>query len=287
MISLLSKKFLKSFSYYLFIWNIDYKNDCGMEDLMLRLKRIMNNPMGIFLLIFFIFLFLFIASYFSKSTLTYFNGSKKAPIYSVDTQEKKVAITFDSNWGEDNTEEILEILDKYNVKATFFLVGKWIDDYPEKAERLFKKGHELGNHSNTHADLTRVSKTRIIQEIQLGDNKIMNITGEFPKLFRCPSGAYNDLVVDTIQENNHYCIQWNVDSIDWKEQGSDIEYNRVIKKVKPGSILLFHNNAKYTPKNLSRIIENLQNQGYTFVKVGDLIYTENYYIDHLGNQISK
>ncbi|WP_396276461.1 polysaccharide deacetylase family protein [Haloimpatiens lingqiaonensis] len=166
---------------------------------MSSLKKIRNNPLGIFLIIFFVFLILFIITYFLKSKATCFNTGKKIPIYSVDTKEKKVAITFDANWGEDNTEEILKILDKYNVKATFFLVGKWIDDYPEKAEEIFKRGHELGNHSNTHADLTKVSKGRITQEIHLCDSKIMKITGELPKLFRCPSGAYNDLAVNTVE----------------------------------------------------------------------------------------
>lgn len=221
----------------------------------------------------------------TKDKGVFFNEKRKVPIYSVDTKEKKVAITFDSNWGDDNTKEILDILDKYHVKATFFLVGAWIDDFPDKAKEIHKRGHEIGNHSNMHPDMTKVSKSRMMQEIQIADNKIMKITGTMPKLFRCPSGSYNDQVIKTVEETNHYCIQWNADSIDWKGQGADIEYNRIMKKVKPGSIMLFHNDGKYTPQNLPRIIENLKREGYEFVEVSKLIYKDNYHIDHSGAQV--
>jgi peptidoglycan/xylan/chitin deacetylase (PgdA/CDA1 family) len=115
----------------------------------------------------------------------------------------------------------------------------------------------------------------------------MKVTGESTKLFRCPSGAYNDLVVETVNSNGYHCIQWDVDSIDWKAQGADNEYDRVMRKVQPGSILLFHNDGKYTPETLPRIIEDLKAKGYSFVKVGDLIYKENYYINNQGKQIKK
>lgn len=217
-----------------------------------------------------------------------FNSSnRKIPIYSVDTKNKKVAITFDVSWGTDNTNKILEVLDKYNIKATFFLVGGWIDENPDKVKIIHEKGHEIGNHSDKHPDMTRISREKIIQDIDINDAKIRNLTGEGTKLFRCPSGSYNDIVIQAVKDTGNYCIQWDVDSIDWREEGADLEYNRVINKVKPGSIILFHNNAKYTPDNLSRIIEKLKKQGYEFVKVGDLIYKQNYHMDYNGKQISE
>ena len=227
------------------------------------------------------------ASIFFKSKGVFFDTGRKLPIYSVQTEEKNIAITFDVNWGNSNTKKILDVLDKYNIKATFFLIGNWIDDFPEEVEEICKRGHEIGNHSNSHPDMTRISTEDMIKEISIADAKIMKVTGESTKLFRCPSGAYNDLVVETVNSNGYHCIQWDVDSIDWKAQGADNEYNRVMRKVQPGSILLFHNDGKYTPETLPRIIEDLKAKGYSFVKVGDLIYKENYYINNQGKQIKK
>ncbi|MCM8711630.1 polysaccharide deacetylase family sporulation protein PdaB [Clostridium sp. SYSU_GA19001] len=212
---------------------------------------------------------------------------KKVPIYSVETKDKKIALTFDLSWGNDNTSKILDILDEYKVKATFFLVGAWIDDNENLVKDIVKRGHELGNHTNKHPDMTKISKEKMLQDIMSCEAKIIAISGQSTKLFRCPSGAYNDLVIETVQNAGYYCIQWDVDSIDWKEHGADIEYNRVIKKTKPGSILLYHNTAKYTPETLPKVIKKLQEDGYSFVKVSDLIYKNNFYIDAAGKQISK
>lgn len=215
------------------------------------------------------------------------SNNKALPIYSVETKDKRVAITFDVSWGEDNTDKILDILDKYHVKATFFFVGGWIDMYPDKLKEIYDRGHELGNHTDRHPDLTRITREKIIKEIAVNDAKIMKITGFEPKLFRCPEGAYNDSVIKTIEDTGHYAIQWDVDSIDWKEEGADLELNRVLKKTKPGSIILFHNNAINTPLNLPKIIEYFQKNGYEFVKVGDLIYKDNYYLDYSGKQFKN
>jgi len=220
-----------------------------------------------------------------KHTGVFFRVDRKVPIYCVETQEKKVAISFDASWGEDNTSQILDILDKYNVKTTFFVVGAWVDQFPDKVKEMSSRGHEIGNHSNKHPDMTQISKSKIIEEIAMTDAKIRGITGVGTNLFRCPSGTYNNLVVETVEATKHYCIQWDVDSIDWKANGAAIEYNRVIKNVKPGSIILFHNDGKYTPENLPKIIEKLKNEGYTIVKVSELIYKENYHIDPAGKQI--
>ena len=212
---------------------------------------------------------------------------RKLPIYSVDTKEKKIALSFDASWGDDKTDNILKVLDKYNVKATFFVVGAWIDQYPDKLKTIYEKGHEIGNHSNRHPIMTTISKDRMISEIAITDAKIMSITKQATTLFRCPSGEYNNLVIETVEDTNHYCIQWDADSIDWKAEGAEIELDRIIKKTKPGSILLFHNEAKYTPENLPKILEYLKGEGYEFVKISDLIYKNNYYINGQGKQIKK
>lgn len=222
-----------------------------------------------------------------KTKGVFLGVERKLPIYSVDTKEKKIAISIDVSWGNDRTDNILKVLDEYNVKATFFIVGAWIDQYPDKLKAIYEQGHEIGNHTNKHPIMTTISKEQMINDISIVDAKLLSIIGQGTTLFRCPSGEYNNLVIQTVEATNHYCVQWDVDSIDWKEQGAEIEYNRIVKNTKPGSILLFHNNAKYTPENLPKIIEFLRDQGYEFVKVSDLIYKNNYYIDYTGKQIQK
>lgn len=219
-----------------------------------------------------------------KASAVFSKNNKRIPIYSVGTSEKKVAITFDSSWGINNTIEILDVLDKNNVKGTFFLIGVWVDKYPNETKEIFKRGHDIGNHSNSHPDMKYISKEKIVQDISIAEAKIIKITGEGTRLFRFPSGSYNIDAVEAVESTKHIPIQWDVDSLDWKEQGVDIEYERVIRKTRPGSIILFHNGAKYTPETLDKTIKELKSQGYQFVKLSDLIYKNDYTIDNNGKQ---
>jgi peptidoglycan-N-acetylglucosamine deacetylase len=221
--------------------------------------------------------------YNHQNVSVFFNGHRELPIYSVNTKEKKIALTFDV--GDESTIKILNLLDKYNIKATFFLVGSWIDRYHEEVKEIDKRGHEIGNHSNTHPDMTKLSSSEIVKDISINDAKVLSLTSKIPVLFRCPSGAYNNSVIETVKTTGHICVQWSVDSIDWKALNAENEYERVVKNVKPGSIILFHNNGKYTIDNLPKIIAYLKKQEYNFVKVSDLIYKDNYYIDYSGKQI--
>ncbi len=216
---------------------------------------------------------------------TFIKTNKKLPIYSVETKEKKVALTFDTSWGNDYTMQILDVLQKYNVKATFFLIGKWVDDFPDDVKAIYSRGHEIGNHSNSHPDMTALSRESILNEIDTTDIKIFQLTGQVTKLFRCPEGKYNDSLIKTVEDSGRYSIQWDVDSIDWREMDKNSEYQRVVNKTRSGSIILFHTNARYTPDNLARVIEKLQKDGYEFVVVSDLIYKYGYHLDNYGKQI--
>jgi len=206
------------------------------------------------------------------------------PIYSVDTDEKKVAISFDAAWGDEYTEGILDILDKYNVKTTFFLVGFWVDRYPDMVKKIHERGHEIGNHSSSHPHMSRLSREQIIQELKETSKKIYNITGKKDFLFRPPFGDYNNLLIKTAEETGYYTIQWDVDSLDWKELGVAPVIDRVARNIQKGSIVLFHNNAKYVLDYLPLVIEKLQKEGYEIVPISELIMKENYYIDHTGRQ---
>lgn len=219
------------------------------------------------------------------------NITEDQPIFRVDRSDKAISLTFDINWAEtEYLYNILDVLDKNNVKGTFFIMGGWVNYTPENKEKLIKiyeGGHEIGNHSYIHPIFTKVGEDRIKEELSKTDKIIEETIGVKPTLFRFPSGEFNKQAFNTVTELGYKCIQWDADSVDWKQVSLDSEYDRVIKKVKPGSILLFHNNAKYTPENLERIIKKLQGDGYKFIPVGELIYSENYYINDQGEQIKK
>lgn len=227
----------------------------------------------------------------NEKLLNVFVSEKKLPIHSVNTKEKSVALTFDVNWAEkEYLNDILNIMEKYNVKGTFFVMGKWVNYPKENADKLkliYERGHEIGNHSYIHPNFSKISPDKIENEIKKTEETIKEITGEETKLFRFPSGDYNNLSVEKVLELGYIPIQWDTDSVDWKQDGEQIEYDRVIKKVKPGSIILYHNNAKYTPKNLEKLIKKLKDDGYTFKKVGEMIYKEDFYIDLNGIQNKK
>lgn len=187
-------------------------------------------------------------------------------------------------WGNEDTSQLIDILAKYDVKATFFVVGDWVDKYPESVKQLSDAGHEVMNHSNKHPHMPELSQEKMRAEITECNNKIEAITGVKPILFRAPYGDYNNETIKTIRECGCYPIQWDVDSIDWKDIEADQITKRVTSKVKPGSIVLFHNAAKHTPEALPQILEKLKSDGYSIVPISQLIYADNYTIDSTGRQ---
>ncbi|MBR2915992.1 MAG: polysaccharide deacetylase family protein [Clostridia bacterium] len=215
------------------------------------------------------------------------NAERDLPIYCVQKAEddKVISISFDAAWGNEDTEKLIEILDKYKVKTTFFVVGSWVDKYPESVKQLSDAGHEIMNHSNSHPHMTSLSKEQMIEEATKCDEKIKKITGKKPTLFRAPYGDYDNAVIGAMRESGHYTIQWDVDSLDWKNLSAQEITERVTSKVKPGSIVLFHNAAKNTPEALPVILEKLQKDGYKIVPISELILKDNYKIDHSGMQI--
>lgn len=231
--------------------------------------------------------FLIINGLYNIKSLPVFNQNKELPIYSVGTEEKKASITIDAAWGDEFTVNILDTLDEYDVKATFFLVEFWAEDYPHQVKEIHKRGHEIGNHSSTHPDFTTLSKEEMTQEITTTDEKITELTGVKPSVFRPPYGAYNNSVIETLRNLDYYTIQWDIDSLDWKELGVEPVVDRVIKNVKNGSIILFHNNAKYIKEYLPIILDRLTEDGYDLVPVSELIYKDNFQLDNSGRQIYK
>ena len=208
----------------------------------------------------------------------------KLPIYSVNTEEKICAVSFDAAWGAEDTDLLIEILAEHNVKATFFVVGEWVDKYPDEVKKISEAGHDIMNHSDTHPYMTKIDNITFINEIDNCSKKIEKITNKKVTLFRAPYGDYNSAVIKRLNSMNYYTIQWDVDSLDWKDLSAGEIYERVTNKTKPGSIILFHNAAKHTPEALPDILSKLKKDGFKFVKIADMIYKKDYYIDNTGKQ---
>ena len=192
------------------------------------------------------------------------------------------------SWGNDDTETLINILAEYEVPATFFVVGAWVDKYPESVKQLSDAGHRIENHSNTHPHMPQLSNAQMIDELSSCNEKIAKVTGRTPTLFRCPYGDYNNPTIEAVNSLNMNTIQWSVDSMDWKENATaDTICKRVVKKAHDGAIVLFHNDADFTPAALPNILKCLKEEGYEFVFIEDLILKENYTINHAGKQCKK
>lgn len=213
------------------------------------------------------------------------NG-REIPIYSVERADNKIAVTFDCAWNDDDIDLILDTLDKYDCKATFFVVGTWADKYPDALRKISERGHEIGNHSYNHADYTKLSANEITADLDKCDAVIAGVTGKKPYLMRAPSGGYNNTVVKTVENSGRMYIQWSVDSIDYGGASEQEIYDRSVKKTSAGDILLLHNGTENTAKVLPKILEALECR-YEFATVSELIYHENYIIDNTGRQFTK
>lgn len=220
----------------------------------------------------------------ASASVFFGNAPRLVPIYSVDTNEKRVAITFDTAWGADKTVKILETLKEYNVGATFFTVGFWVEDYPDMVKLIDEQNIEIGTHSNTHPDFVKLTEEQMRLELETSINTIKNVTGKDVALFRAPYGSYNNTMLNLTESMGLKTIQWDVDTLDWKGLSGIEMCERVMSKVKNGSIILCHNNSDNILDGLPLILERLINAGYEVVSVGELIYQDNYYIDNLGVQ---
>lgn len=213
--------------------------------------------------------------------------TKKLPIYSVDRNEKVVAITFDAAWGADKTLKIIEILKEYDADATFFLVGFWIEKYPDMVKSIHKNGFLIGNHSDNHLRMSSLREQEIQKEIKAVNEMIYELIGYRPKYFRAPFGDYNDLLITTMEEMGMMTIQWDVDSLDWKGLSGKEISERIMSRAKDGSIILCHNNSDHILDALPIVLLGLKNKGYKFVSMDEIVYKDNYYIDNMGKQRLK
>ena len=213
--------------------------------------------------------------------------TKLLPIYNVQTEEKKIAFTMNCAWNADDIDSILDTLKNNDVHITFFMVGNWVDKYPESVKKIHEAGHEIGSHSNTHPHVNNLSCEKNLEEIKLSVSKIEKITGQKINLYRAPYGEYNDTVIQVAQENGYYTIQWNLDTLDYEGLTGDEMWKRLENRLVKGSIILSHNGTKHTADSLDMLIKNIKSQGFEITTVSDLIYKDNYIINNNGIQIKN
>lgn len=253
-------------------------------------KPLLNHILAIFTLCICV-TSLFVSSYRTNAVGTSSQvGERHLPIYCVDVgTEKKIALSFDAAWGNEDTKDILDILKKHDVKVTFFMTGGWVEKYPDDVKAILDAGHDLANHSENHKNMSQLSKSEQKEELLKVHNKVKKLTGYEMTLFRPPYGDYDNNVILNAAECGYYTIQWDVDSLDWKDYGVDSIINTVCshKHLGPGSIILCHNGAKYTAAALDQMITQLKEDGYTLVPISELIYKENYFMNHEGRQIPQ
>lgn len=209
------------------------------------------------------------------------------PIYSVETDEKVVALTFDCAWSAEDIPSISNSLDEFGCKATFFSVGTWAEQNPESIRLLSEHGHEIAGHSYNHAHYNSMSEAELISDMAKCDKAIYSVIEKNVPLVRAPYGEYNNTVVKAASDSGRFMIQWDADSLDWKGLSEDEIVERVMGKVKNGSIILLHNGTENTASALPVLLERLQSEGYTFKTVGEMIYRDNYTINSEGRQLKN
>lgn len=219
-----------------------------------------------------------------ESIKTSTKTSKMIPIYNVETEENKIALTINCAWNAEDIDLILETLTANNAKATFFVVGDWANKFPETVKKISDSGNEIANHSETHTHVNNLNYEKNVEEITKCSDRISKITGIQTTLYRGPYGEYNDTVIKAAEDNKHVMIQWNIDSLDYKGLTGEQMWERIEQKLNRGSIILMHNGTENTALSLDMIIKNIKEKGYELVTVSDLIYKDNYTIDNNGVQ---
>ena len=216
-------------------------------------------------------------------TVSVVSGKRELPIYCVNRDDNKISISFDAAWGGDKTLGILDLLDEYNIKTTFFLVDIWTQKYPELVKEIVARGHEIGNHSTSHPQMSKLNETQIAKELNTQADNVLAIAGVRPVLFRPPYGDYNNRVITTARAQGFVPIQWSVDSLDWKNRGAQEIINRATK-VKSGDIVLFHNDSQYILDALPAVLKYYAENGSSVVPISEILLTGETTIDIQGRQ---
>lgn len=254
-----------------------------MKVIFIRKSNLLYLLLIITALFFIIVNAIFTGEYLAQASTQY---KEDIPIYSVETQNKKCAITFDCAWGASDIPNIIKSLDEYKAKATFFIVGAWAEKYPDMVKLISDKGHEVANHGYGHLHMASMPEAKISEEITRCSSVLKEITGQKIGLFRAPYGEYDSALIKSASRLGYKSIQWDCDSLDWKrDMSANAIYNRVMKNISSGSVILFHNDTLYTEDVLPDILKSLNEKGFECVTVSDLLIKDNYRIRYDGRQM--
>lgn len=212
---------------------------------------------------------------------------RELPICSVQTDKREISLSFDTVWGNEDIQDILDTLETHQVRVTFFVSGKWVEEYPEDAKKILEAGHDLGNYSENYRQMSEIPAEECRKEIMAVHEKVKALTGYEMDMFRLPYGDYNNTVIKTVYACGYYPVQWNLDSMDWKNYGAEDMISRITEssEMENGTIILFHSGGKYTAAALDQILTILAEKGYEVVPLSELIYKEYYHMDASGRQI--
>ena len=214
-------------------------------------------------------------------------SNKPLPIYSVKRDDKKIALTFNCAWDGDDIDDYIELFNDNNINCTFFILGEWGKNNREQIINLYDNGNEIASHGFSHKSYDTLTKEQVAKDIEKSKELLKDITGESLKLIRFPSGAYDSASLDVAKEMGLKVIQWNLDSRDWQNKSSDEIVSFVKNNISGGSILLFHTAKENSLKAVKELIPWLKDEGFELCKVSEIIYNDNYKIDHTGCQIKN
>ena len=201
------------------------------------------------------------------------NDLPPAPIYKGNPEKEMVSFIINVAWGNEFLPDILSTLKKHHVKASFFLEGRWVQKNPDLAKMIAEAGHELGNHSYTHPDMSKISSSKIHEEIVKTNDVIEATTGKQVTLLAPPSGYFNNEVVKIAAQQKLKTIIWSVDTIDWQKPSPDTLLKRVTGKIHNGALILMHP-TEVTTNSLEHLIIEIKNKGYKIDTVSDMLSEE-------------
>lgn len=193
--------------------------------------------------------------------------------YSGNTESNKISLMINVYWGTEYLDDMLDILDKYDVKTTFFVGGTWAVKESDMLKKIYEQGHEIGNHGYSHKDQDKLNREQNKNEILLTHTLVSELIGVDMDLFAPPSGAYNKTTVAVATELGYKTIMWTRDTIDWRDKDAELIYNRAIKDAKGGDLILMHPTA-CTLEALEKVIVNLQEQGFELTTVSENLSSE-------------
>ncbi len=220
----------------------------------------------------------------SQIGISAMSEKRLVPIYRVDKATNEVAVTFNCANGTEDIDSILATLGKHNVTATFFMLGLWAEAHPQEVLKIYESGHEIGNHSYSHKDPVKMTTESVTEDIEKCNSIVKEITGISPEYFRAPSGSYDNKTINAAKSLGMTVIQWDTDSVDWKNISSKEIIKRVTSKVKSGSVIQLHTGTEHTADSLDEILTFLDDNGFECVSVGNLLYKNNYSVDSNGVQ---